>query len=206
MIDWTVSASLTVGAELNDFFNWAEHFTNYHPEVMDTALIEVPKSYHPLRYQSKTYDECTNSLSVFKKDERVFLERYRWLRHVPEFVKPEDLFCVMNNAEAEKEAKQKSRYFELDSNSVRCPDPITLHSLIPYVKRLVRLFPQIKETVQDQLSSFHVRNRVYHYETHHCVSKIHNSPLDIYPGALDVTEFLTSDQQIWQLRMIDGDA
>ena len=150
MIDWPVSASLTGGAELNDFFNWAEHLTNYHPDVMDTALIKVPKDYHPLRYQTKACDECTNSLSVFKKDERVFLERYRWLRHVLEFFKPEDLLCVMNNADAEKEAKQKLRNFELDSKSVRCPDPSTLHSLIPYVKRLVRLFPQIKETVQDQ--------------------------------------------------------
>jgi len=117
---------------------------------MDTAFFEAPKGYHPLRYQTKTYGECTNSLSVFKKDERVFLERYRWLRHVTEFFKPEDLLCVMNNADAEKEAKQKLRSFELDSKSVRCPDPSTLHSLIPYVKRLVRLFPQIKETVQDQ--------------------------------------------------------
>jgi len=48
-----------------------------------------------------------HSLSALKKDERVFLEHYRWLRHVSEFFKPEDLLCVMNNAEAEKEVNKE---------------------------------------------------------------------------------------------------
>ena len=75
------------------------------------------------------------------------LKRYCWLRHVPEFLKPEDLFCILNIAEAENEAEQMLQNFELDNESVRCPDASTLHSLTPYVKRLVRLFPQIKENV-----------------------------------------------------------
>jgi hypothetical protein len=86
VVDWPVSAGLTGCAELNCFFKWAEHLNNYHPEVMDTVPDKVPKGYHWLRYQSKVFNESTKSLSVFTQDEREFLERSRWLRHVTEFL------------------------------------------------------------------------------------------------------------------------
>ena len=79
---------------------------NYHPEVMDTVRIEVPKNYHPLCYQTKAYDEYTKSLSTFTQDEWDFMEQYRLLHQVSEFFKPEDLFCVMKNDEAERTAEQ----------------------------------------------------------------------------------------------------
>ena len=65
---------------------------------MDTVPSKVPKGYHPIRYQTKAYDECTKSLSAFTQDEREFLERYRWLRHVPEFFNPDNLFSEINKA------------------------------------------------------------------------------------------------------------
>ena len=206
VVDWPVSAGLTGDAEYNDFFKWAEQLNNHHPEVLDTVPNKVPKGYHLLRYQTKAYDECTKPLSIFTQDERKFLERYRWLRHVPEFFKPEDLLCVINNAEAEKEAEQKLGYLELDNESVRCPDASTLHALIPYVKRLIRFFPHVKKNVKNQLSSPEIRNRVYQYETQRYVARIHKSPLDFNAGPLGLKEFLTTDQKIWQLRMVDGDA
>ena len=110
----------------------------------------------------------------------------------------------MNNFEAEKEADQKLQNFELDNGSVRCPDASTLHSLIPYVTRLVRIFPHVKKGVKDKLSSFQIRNRIYQYETQLSVAKIINSALDFNPGALGLSDFLTSDRQIWQLKMMDG--
>jgi ankyrin repeat protein len=206
VVDWPVSAGLTGGAELNDFFKWAEHLNNYHPEEMDIAHSKVPKGYHPLRYQTKAYDDCTKSLSAFTQDEREFLERYRWIRHVPEFFKPEHVFCVLSNAEAEKEAERKLQNFELSNERIRCPDASTLHGLIPFVKRLVRHFPHVKEKVKDQLTSAQIRNRVYQYETQRYVEKIRQSALDFNPCTLGLREFLDSDQQIWQLRMTDGDA
>jgi hypothetical protein len=166
----------------------------------------VPKGYNPLRYQTKAYDECTNSLSAFTQDEREFMEFYRWLRHVPELFKPDDLYSEFNNGEVVKEAQQKLRNFQLDNENVRCPDASTLHELIPYVKRLVRLFPAIKDKAKDQLSSVEIRKRVYQYETQRCVEKIRQNVLDFNPNAMDLSEFLTGDQQIWQLRMVDGDA
>jgi len=206
VVDWPVSASLMGGAELNNFFKWAKHLNNYHPEVQNTSYNKVPKGYNPLRYQTKAYDECTKSLVIFNQDQREFLERYRWLCRVKEFFKPEDLFSLINNVETEKEADQKLQNFEFENERIRCPNTSTLHALIPYVKRLVRFFPQIKDKVKDQLSSAQIRIRVYQQETQRYVKKIDQSVLDFKPGSLGLRDFLTSDQQIWLLRMIDGDA
>ena len=49
---------------------------------MDTVCFEVPNSYHALCYQTKAYNEYTNSLSIFTQDERDFLEQYRFLHEV----------------------------------------------------------------------------------------------------------------------------
>jgi hypothetical protein len=183
----------------------AKYLNDYHPEVMDISHSKVPKGYHLLRYQTKTYDTRTKSLSVFSYDERELLESYRWLRKVAEFFKPENLFCVMNNFEAEKEAEQNLQNFETDNERIICPDASTLHTVIPYVRRLVRFFPQIKDKAKDQLSSAQIRNRVYQHETHCYAKKIDQSALDFNPDALVLRDFLDSDKQIWQLQMVDGD-
>ena len=206
VIDWPVSAGLRGEAEWKTFFKWADSLNNYHPVAMDTVPSEVPKGYHPLPYQTKAYDKCIESLSVFTQDELQFLERYHWLRDLKDFFKPEDLFSTMNNTEVKKEAEQKLQDFKLENESVRCPANSTLHTLIPFVKRLVRLFPQIKDKAKDQLSSAQIRNRVYRYETQRYVEKIRQSALDFNPSALGLREFLDSDQQMWQLQMTDVDA
>jgi len=209
VVDWPVSSGLTYGPELDEFFKWAEHHNNYHPEVTDTSHSKVPNGYQPFHYQTKAYNERTKSLSVFTQDEREFLERYRWLRRLPEFfksVKSLNMFSVMSNTEAETESEQKLQNFEIDNESVRCPDASTLHSLIPFVKRLVRHFPHIKEVVKEKLSSAKIKNRVYQYETQRYVEKIRNSTLDFNHSALVLRKFLTSDQQICQLQITDGDA
>jgi hypothetical protein len=99
----------------------------------------------------------------------------------------------LNNAEAEKEAQRKLQNFDLDYESVRCADASTLHALIPYVKRLVRLYPHIKERVKDKLSSSHIRNTVCEYETLLSVTNIDQITLYFNPGALGLREFLDSD-------------
>ena len=107
VVDRPVSVGLTDGGELKDFFKWAEHLNNYHAEIMDTTPSNVPKVYYPLPYQTKAYDKCTKSLNIFNQDEREFLKCYRWLCYVKEFFQPENMFSVMNNAEATKEAGKK---------------------------------------------------------------------------------------------------
>jgi hypothetical protein len=73
VVNWPVSAGLMYGPQLNDFFKWAEHLNNNHPEVLGNVSIEVTKSYHLLRYQTKSYDNCRHSLRIFKNDERELL-------------------------------------------------------------------------------------------------------------------------------------
>jgi len=206
VVDWPVTEGFTGGVEWNNFFMWAESRNNYHPDLMETVSTEVPKSYHWLRYQTTAYDKCTKSLNFFTQDEREFLKLYRSLRDLKELFKPEDLFWVMSNAEAKKEAQEKLQNFEIYNKRIRCPNPSILHGLITYVKRLVRLFPQLKEGVKDQFSSPQIRNTFYLYETRRYVERIRQSALDFNPGVLGLRQFLTSDKTIWQLQMMTGDA
>ena len=69
VVDWPVSVGITGGAELNDFFKWAEHLNNYHTEVMEISYKKFPKGYHPLRFQTEASDKGRKSLSVFTEEE-----------------------------------------------------------------------------------------------------------------------------------------
>ena len=64
-----------------------------------------------------------------------------------------------------------------------------MHALVPYVKLLVLLYPQIKENLKGKLSLTQIRNCVYRYETQSYVAQIHNKPLDFNPGVLGFREF-----------------
>jgi hypothetical protein len=55
VIDWPVSYGLMGGEEYRCFFKGAKHLNDYHQEVTDVTFRI--KGYHPLRYQTKTYDE-----------------------------------------------------------------------------------------------------------------------------------------------------
>jgi hypothetical protein len=122
-----------------------------------------------------------------------------------DFFKPSNLFWVMSNFEAEKEVVHKLQNFELENVSVRCPDASTLRELIPYVKRLVRRFPKLKDIAKNQLSAAHIRNKVYQHETQRHVEQITQHELNFKRGVLGLTEFLDSDRQFCQIRTTDGD-
>jgi len=66
---------------------------------------------------------------------------------VSEFFKPEDLFCVMNDTEVEKEAEQNFRNFKLDNESVHCPYAGTLH----LCEAIVLNLPAIKRAQKGQI-------------------------------------------------------
>jgi hypothetical protein len=74
---------------------------------MERVYSRVPKGYHPFRYQTKAYDECTISRRIFKQDQQAFLKRYMFLHPFSDFFKPGDLFSVMKDAETMKEAEKK---------------------------------------------------------------------------------------------------
>jgi len=205
VVDWPVSARLTGEPELKNFFKWAKHLNNYHPDVINTVPNKVPKGYHQLRYQTKAYDKSTISLRGFTQDEREFLEHYLCLSQLQNNFEFKDYFSVMSNPYAEQTAQQMLKNLKLDNERILCPDTNTLHKLVPYVKRLVRLFPHIKEKVKEKLSSSNIIKRLCRDETKSNVENIPPNALNFQPGALGLSEFLDSDQQILQLRMIDGD-
>jgi len=47
-----------------------------------------------------------------------------------------------------KKLKKMLQIFEIESGTIRCTDAIALQALIPYEKRLLQLFPQIKESTK----------------------------------------------------------
>jgi hypothetical protein len=204
VVDWPVTAGLWCGKTYKSLFKWAKHFNNYNPEITDQTL--PLKGYHPLRYQTKTYDERVTSVSKFSHDERQFLENYSQLCQLPEFFKPKELFCAMEDNQAQ-EAEKMLQSFEIKNQTIRCTDSSALQSMIPYVQRLLQLFPEIKEKTKCALSSNDIRNNVYRIGTKHYLEKFQQSPLEFKPDASTLRGFLNSDQEkILQLRMVDGDA
>jgi len=204
VIDWPVSSGLSGGEEYESFFKGAKHLNDYHQEVKDVTFQS--EGYHPMRYQTKTYDEGVIRLSVFCQEERQFLESYSWLRQLPEFFKPKELFSVMEDNKVQKQAEETLKSFEIENDKLRCTDSTALQALVPYVKRLLQLFPQIKERTTSALSSGEVRNRVYQIETRRYVERIRQSPLDFKADDLSLRDFVRSDhEQVLKLQMVDGD-
>jgi hypothetical protein len=153
---------------------------------------------------TKVYDEQGNSLSVFTQDQQDFLGHYFLLRQVE--VKSENvdseyegLFSKLGGAVYEEEAREKLKNFNLEKERIRCEDASALHALIPYVKRLVRLFPVVKE----KLLSFEIPKMFYELEMESSVATMKENTLDFIPEALSLEEFLTNGQQILHLKMVD---
>jgi ankyrin repeat protein len=204
VIDWPVSGRLLRRREYKHFFKWAKKFNDYQPEITD----EYPRArgYHPIRYQTKVYEEQVNNLRIFNQEEKEFLQGFRMLSNLPEFFKPKEVFSVMQNDKAEEEAEKKIQSFQIENGNVRYADASILQAPISYVRRLLQLFPKIKENVKYASSPHEVRNRVYQFETKTYLEEVKKSLLDFNPDILGLKEFLESDQQVLHLQMVDGDA
>jgi len=192
--DWPISTGLSGGGEYKEFFEWAEHLNNYHPDTADESFRYL--HYSRIRYQTKIYDERVNSISVFSQEEQEFLQCYLGLRQCPKSFKSKELFSLFKNNQAQEEAEKMLQSFEIENGTIICTDPSSLQALLPYVKRLLQLFPEIKE----------IGNRFCQCETNSCIKQLKQSPLDFNPDALSVREFLKDgQQQVLQLQMVDGD-
>jgi hypothetical protein len=204
VIDWPISAGLIRSEEYKRFFELAKHLNDYHPEIRDENFS--PKGYQPIRYQTKSYDDRETSISIFSQEELQFLEGYCWLRQLSEFFKPKEIFSAIGSDEAQEEAVEKLQSFEVENETIRFKEASALQALIPYVKRLLQLFPEIKGNITRGLTSHEIRKKVYHSETRRYVEQIEKSPLDFKADALSLGDFLSSDQQrVLQLHMTDGE-
>jgi len=204
VIDWPISAGFRQGEDYERFFKKAKHLNDYHLEFTD--VTSQNESYHPLRYQTKPYDERGRRLNELCQQERQFLESYRWLLQLPEFFNPKELFAVMEDRKVQEKAEKLLQSFEIEEDTIRCTDASALQALIPYVKRLLQLFPQIKENTKRALLSDEVRNRVYQFETRRYVEWISQSPLEFKSDASSLREFLENEEQkVLNLQMVNGD-
>ena len=205
VIDWPNTAGFRRCKEYRRFFKWANQFNNYHPDITDeTSRL---KGCHPMRYQTKTNDARLNKLSVFCQQERQFLESYRLLRQLPAFFKPKELFCLIKDKQAQEQAEKLFQEFEIENDTIRCSNANELQALIPYVKRLLEMFPQLVENTKGVLTSQRIGNNVYQFVTKRYVKTLHQSPLDIKSDDSNLRDFLNSEEQkVLQLRMVDGDA
>ena len=204
VVDWPISAGLRRGEEYKKFFAWAEDLNNYNPDIKDLYFQHM--HYCPIRYQTKLCDERVNSFSIFSAEEQEFLQSYRRLRKWPELFRPKELFSVIGDNQAQDEVAKLLQSFEIENDTICCTDASTLQALIPYVKRLLQLFSEIKENTKRALSEYEVRSRVYQRETRSCIEQINQSPLDFNPEASSLREFLESEQQqVLHLQMFDGD-
>jgi hypothetical protein len=85
----------------------------------------------------------------------------------------------MEDNQAQEKAEEILQSFEIKNDRISC----ALEALIPYVKRLLELFPGVRENVKRALSSDEVRNRVYQFETSRYVEQIGQSPLEFRSDA-----------------------
>jgi ankyrin repeat protein len=205
VVDWPVCVGLSRCKEYKRFFKWAKHFNDYNPDITD-EIFQL-ETYTSMRYQTKRYDEFVSSLNVFCQQERQFLEHCRLLRQLPDFFKPKELFCVMEDKQVQEQAEKLLQGFEIENDTIRCTNANELQALIPYVKRLLELFPQLGENTKGVLTQQQIGNNVYQFVTNRYVETLHQSPLGIKPDDSKLRDFLNSDEQkVLQLRMVDGDA
>jgi hypothetical protein len=194
VIEWPISTGLGGGEEYKNFFEWAEKFKSYHPDI--TGKYFQYLHYCPIRYQTELYDERVKRLSVFSQEEQEFLKNYHELRQWPEFCKPIELFSAMGDNETSEQAGKKLQSFETENDTVCCTEARALQDLIPYVKRLLQLYPEIKE----------IKTRVLQCQTRNCVQRISQSPLEFNTDAWSLREFVESEvQKVLHLRMAKGD-
>jgi len=140
VIDWPINADLRC-CEHKCYFKCFKRFKYYHQDITEENFWL--NDCHTLRYQTETYDERESSLNVFCHHEYWFLQIHFWMCLAPDY-KPMDLSFAMGNNQAHEEAAQMLKNFVIEHDKIRCPDVTALQALIPYVKRLVQLFPQIR--------------------------------------------------------------
>jgi len=142
-----------------------------------------------MRYQTKTYDERFSRLSVFCQQERQFLQSYQLLRQLSQFFELKELFFVMEDEQAQENTEEILKSFEIANDKISCTDASALQAPIPYVKRLLQLFPGIKESRTSDFSSDEDRKRVYQNETRLYIERVSQSPLEFKGNDLSLRDF-----------------
>ena len=182
---------------------WTVCINDYRPEFTEEVL--QVQGNHPMIYQTEPHDERLRNLSVFSQQEQQFLQDYRRLRQLPELFELKEIFSSMRNKQHQEEAEKILQNFETVNQKMSCPDANSLQDLIPYVKRLLQLFPQIKESTKDALSSHGVIHKFYQLQTRRYLEQIDQNPLHFQPDVMSLSEILKCEMhQVILLKISDG--
>jgi hypothetical protein len=202
-VNWPFNAGFQYEEEYRHFFEWAKHLNNCHPDITDETF--GPKNYHILRFQTKPYDELVSRLNIFIQEACQFIKDCYRLRQSPERFKPKELFFAVGSSQAQEETETKLHSFEIENERIRCSDVSELQALIPYLKRSLQLFAQIKEKTKSALSSGETRSNIYQLQTRSYLEQISQSTLQFKLDELSLTEFLRSHQiGVLQYRWLMG--
>ena len=140
-----------------------------------------------------------SSLSIFIQEECQFLQDYHRLRQSPERFKTKELFFAVGSSQAQEEIETKLHSFEIENDRIRCSAVSESQALIPYLKRLLQLFLQIKENTKCALLFCETRSNIYQLQTRSYLEQISQSTFKFRLDELSLTEFLRS-HQIWVLQ------
>ncbi len=80
--------------------------------------------------------------------------------------------------DSEKSPQEQLKAFKVQDEMVHCSSAEALQKLIPYVKRLLQLFPNIKIATENASSSFEVRSKFYQSESAHYLAEVEQESLD----------------------------
>jgi hypothetical protein len=199
--DWPVNDWYDGWKEYRNFFKWAKPFNDYHPDTRDISLSSIR-----VRYRCKLYDMSVNSLSVFSEEERKFLESFRLLRKLQDSFKPKQLLCVVKDKQEQEKAENLLESFKIENDKIHCTDASALQALFPYVKRLLQLFPEIKENTKTLFSPDAAGNRSFQNETTRNVERINQSPLEFNCDDSRFSDFVQGEQhRVLQLNVDNAD-
>lgn len=214
VVDWPVSSGLSGGPEYSGFFEWAKKLNAYHPdwelnrESVDFQVELYKKGGYIIRYQTKPFDEQVCNVSVFSQSEQVFLKQYGLLRTFPEFFQPSTLFSVISDEREQAHAQTILGKFTIKNEAIHSDSAADLHILIPYVKRLLSLFPNIATAVSSQCSHAGIKDKLYKIYSDQYLEDIDHSMrllnFEDNQNSIDTGSKLrgflsNTQQQVWQI-------
>jgi len=209
VVDWPISEGIHGGEEWTRFFEWANHLNDYDPKIKSD---EFKHGNFPIRYQTIPFNEKACSFNVFSQSEQDFLCQYKELREFSEFFRPINLFDSIKNKTAQEDAQNLLKTFEIKfqySKIIECKSAEELQKLIPYVKRLLQFFPDVKTKTEEASSHFGIFRKYYQHESEQYLTKIEETILVFNEKNdalnLKLKGFLKDTQkQVWQL-IVKGD-
>ncbi|WP_375316602.1 ankyrin repeat domain-containing protein [Wolbachia endosymbiont (group A) of Colletes cunicularius] len=169
--------------ELNGFLKLADESNNYR---LDKGLTCSGADGREIRYETKYLNEDykdERSLNAFTQPERKFLEEYKFLERYKEdlqgIVTLEELFdSLKDDKKLISEIMEMLKDCEVENGIVRVRTQ-NLQEFIPYIKRMLHLFPEMKQKVAGAYYKLpsNIHNKLYQL--------ISSSYLNLIKGSLD---------------------